>query len=106
MPSRAENSLRNFPEFVLEASAVPTGAAQLPAVDALRRMWTLEYIRENGRTRWREGNEVGAARERFNSPYDVEAHHGMKGARGWDGYKVHFTQDLRFDKHRISSRTC
>jgi transposase len=60
-------------------------------------MWALEYIRDNGRSRWREGKEIGLPSQRFNSPYDPEAHHGMKGTRSWDGYKVHFTETCESD---------
>ena len=86
---------------LVSSKEAPLGIKDLPAVDALCRMWALEYICENGRSRWREGTELGAPRERFSSPYDTEAHHGIKGSRGWDGYKVHFTETCDQDMPNV-----
>ena len=77
---------------LLALAQAPKGASDLPAVDALRRTWMLEYIRQEGRSRWRNADEIGPPSERFNSPYDTDAHHGVKGSRNWDGYKVHLTE--------------
>ena len=77
---------------LLALAQAPKGASDLPAVDALHRTWMLEYIRDEGRSRWRNADEIGPPSERFNSPYDTDAHHGVKGTRNWDGYKVHLTE--------------
>jgi transposase len=87
-------------ELVCSATA-PQDALALPAVDALRRTWMLEYIREEGRSRWRSVEELGPSAQRFNSPYDVEAHHSVKRTQGWDGYKVHLTETCDVDTPNV-----
>ena len=86
---------------LVDADTAPAECKTLPAVSALRRMWVLEYILEAGRMRWRDGPELGPARERFNSPYDVDAHYGTKGKHHWDGYKVHFTETCDEDSPHL-----
>jgi hypothetical protein len=80
------------------AAGAPGWLAELPAVDALRRIWVQQYYRSTG-----AGGEVVARRETdvhglppggflLISPYDLDARYGVKREHGWAGYKVHFTE--------------
>ena len=61
---------------LLGSSQAPHGVFELPAVDALRHTWMLEYIRQEGRSRWRNADEIGPASERFNSS-SFKRHHAI-----------------------------
>lgn len=80
------------------AADAPGWLAQLPAVEALRRIWIQQYYRSTG-----PGGEVVARREadvhglppggfRLICPYDLDARYSVKRDHGWSGYKVHFTE--------------
>jgi transposase len=80
------------------APDAPGWLAELPAVQALRRIWVQQYYRSTG-----AGGEVVARREAdahglppggflLISPYDLDARYGVKREHGWAGYKVHFTE--------------
>ncbi len=84
------------------APAAPPWLAEIPAVDALRRIWLQQLYRytTNSRAevvRRRENTSEGGdglppGRDRLISPYDLDARHSIKRDLGWDGYKVHFTE--------------
>ena len=61
---------------LIGSAQAPKGVLELPAVDALRRTWMLEYIRQEGRSRWRNADEIGPASERFNSS-SFKRHHAI-----------------------------
>lgn len=65
---------------------------EVPAVQTLGQMWAHQYTREEGRVRLRAAHELPPASERFDSPYDPEAHYGNKRTTTWTGYKVHLTE--------------
>jgi transposase len=80
------------------APDAPGWLAELPAVDALRRIWVQQYYRSTD-----AGGEVVARREAdvhglppggflLTSPYDLHARYGVKREHGWAGYKVHITE--------------
>ena len=72
------------------------GWQDLPALEALRRIWLQQYYRCTvpGREelRWRTGNEQPPSAVRIASPYDLEARYSSKRDTHWVGYKVHLTE--------------
>jgi transposase len=76
----------------LEADDAPCWRREVPAVQTLRRMWTHQYTRREGRVRLRTARELPPAGDRFDSPDDPEAHYGHKRTTTWTGYKVHLTE--------------
>jgi len=88
--------------FLLEqvhGPGAPGWLRELPAVQALRRIWIQQFCREvtEGRqeVRRREklpgGDGLPPGRDRLISPYDLDARYSIKRETGWGGYKVHFT---------------
>jgi transposase len=84
------------------APAAPPWLRAIPAVDTLRRIWIQQFYRTTTSrgaevVRRRESESEGGdglppGRDRFISPYDLDARHSVKRDHGWDGYKVHFTE--------------
>ena len=80
--------------------AAPGWVRELPAVQALRRIWIQQFYREaaDGRQEVRrreklpEGDGLPPGRAQLISPYDLDARYGVKRDHGWNGYKVHFTE--------------
>jgi len=78
----------------------PAWLRELPAVQALRRIWIQQFCREvsGGRQEVRrreklpEGDGLPPGRDLLISPYDLDARYGVKRGHGWGGYKVHFTE--------------
>ena len=78
----------------------PGWLRELPAVQALRRIWIQQFYREvtEGRreVRRREklpgGDGLPPGRDCLISPYDLDARYSIKRETGWGGYKVHFTE--------------
>lgn len=77
--------------------AAPGWLRDLPAVQALRRIWIQQFCLEEGaggeKVIWR-GDEQGLppARARLVSPYDLDVRYAEKRGKGWTGYKVHLTE--------------
>jgi hypothetical protein len=77
----------------------PAWLRELPAVQALRRIWIQQFCREitDGRqeVRRREklpgGDGLPPGRDLLISPYDLDARYGIKRETGWGGYKARFT---------------
>ena len=89
--------------YLLERVHEPTAPGwlrELPAVQALRRIWIQQFYREvtGGRqeVRRREklpgGDGLPPGRDCLISPYDLDARYSVKRDHGWGGYKVHFTE--------------
>jgi transposase len=76
----------------LDADDTRRWLREVPAVQTLRRMWAHQYTRGEGRIRLRTARELPPAGDRFDSPYDPEAHYGNKRTTTWTGYKVHLTE--------------
>jgi transposase len=82
----------------VSAPGAPAWLAELPAVEALRRIWVQQYYRvidANGeKVIRREATEQGLppGRSRLVSPYDLDARYSEKRGTGWVGYKAHFTE--------------
>jgi len=78
----------------------PAWLRELPAVQALRRIWIQQFCREvtGGRqeVRRREklpgGDGLPPGRDQLISPYDLDARYGIKRETGWGGYKARFTE--------------
>ena len=70
----------------------PQYLRELPAVETLRRCWVAEFWTDNGTLRWRRTGNLPPSSARVDSPYDPEAHCGVKRTTEWIGYKVHFTE--------------
>jgi transposase len=79
----------------------PPGVCELPALEALRRIWLQQYYRCTvpGREtlRWRTGDEQPPAAIRIASPYDLEARYSSKRDTHWVGYKMHLTETCDAD---------
>ena len=75
----------------------PGWLADLPAVQALRRIWIQQFCLDASdggeKVIWR-GDEQGLppARSRLVSPYDLDARYAEKRSKGWTGYKVHISE--------------
>jgi hypothetical protein len=65
--------------------------AHVPAMITLRRVWSEQYIEEQGQLRWREVKEMPAAADQLTSPDDTDARDSTKRQIEWFGDKVHFT---------------
>jgi transposase len=71
----------------------PPWLGEVPAVEALRRVWVQQFAIDAGQVRGRtEGGGVPPARLFISSPHDVEAREGKKGTTTWVGYTVHLTE--------------
>jgi len=78
----------------------PSWLVELPAVEALRRIWVQEFSRridgDRQEVRRRrpapEGDGMPPVRDRLISPYDLDTRYGHKRETSWSGYKVHFTE--------------
>ncbi len=88
--------------------AAPGWLRELPAVQALRRIWVQQFYLQAGeggeKVIWR-GDEQGLppARSRLVSPYDTDARYAEKRGKGWTGYKVHLSETCHIpdaDGHR------
>lgn len=65
---------------------------KLPMVSILRQVWEHQFEINEGEVQLIPAKELKSSGERFESPYDPEAHFATKRATEWRGYKVHFTE--------------
>src|SRR3954471_5852071 len=89
---------------LLEAIDRATGLprlAQIPAVQALRRVWTEQYVEREGQVRWREVKDMPAPATMISSPYDTDARYSTKRESTWVGYKVHLTETCDADAPHV-----
>jgi transposase len=74
----------------------PPGVCELPALEALRRIWLQQYyhctVPGLEALRWRTTDEQPPAALRITSPYDLEARYSTKRDTQWVGYKLHLTE--------------
>jgi hypothetical protein len=67
----------------------PPGLRDLPALEALRRIWVQQYDRCTApgyeALRWRTGDEQPASAVRIASPYDLEARYRRTRDTHWVG---------------------
>src|SRR6266404_3841744 len=89
--------------FLLEqvhGPGAPGWLRELPAIQALRRIWIQQFCREvtggQQEVRRREklpgGDGLPPGRDRLISPYDLDARYSIKRETGWGGYKARFTE--------------
>jgi hypothetical protein len=74
--------------FSSAVAAISDWLSEILAVRVLRRAWAEQYHRDGEGVRRREGKDLPPARDRLSSPYDTDAHYGIKRGSGWCGYKV------------------
>lgn len=80
------------------APDAPGWLRELPAVQALRRIWVQQYYRRidahGEKVIRREADEHGLppGRTALVSPYDLDARYSEKRGTGWLGYKVHLSE--------------
>src|SRR5215218_3211985 len=65
---------------------------RLPKVEILRRVWTAQFVTEQGRMRLGEAAELPPSAEQICSPYDPDARYSSKREMDWTGYKVQLTE--------------
>jgi transposase len=74
----------------------PLDLRDLPALEALRRIWLQQYYRCTvpglEALRWRTGDEHPPSALLIHSPYDLEARYCSKRDTHWVGYKLHLTE--------------
>ena len=76
----------------LWSEAAPPYLRSLPAVETLRLCWVSQFWIDSGVLRWRHAGNLPPSPVRIDSPYDLDAHYGIKRTTEWVGYKVHFTE--------------
>jgi transposase len=79
------------------AAGAPDWLRELPAVEALRRIWIQQYYRRlgaSGEQVIRRESEHGLppGRLTLHSPYDLDARYSEKRGTSWTGYKLHLTE--------------
>jgi transposase/IS5 family transposase len=82
------------------APGAPHWLRELPALQALRRIWVQQFYRDiNGarqevrrREKAPDGDGLPPGRDRLVSCYDLDARNSIKRETVWSGYKVHFTE--------------
>ena len=79
------------------SSDAPAALRDLPKVDLLRRCWLEQFYVDDGKVRLRDTENLKSSPKRFDTPYDTDAHYGVKGRAGWLGYKVHYTESCDED---------
>jgi transposase len=80
---------------LLDAIFAPEALAwlrQVPAVEALQRVWIQQYYRADAGVHWRTTEGLPPSSLFLSSPYDTEAHYAKKRSTSWIGYKVHLTE--------------
>lgn len=75
----------------------PAHLGALPEIETLRMTWLHHYWLDNGKVRLREAKDLPPAGVRTDSPYDTEAHYGIKKGQAWLGYKLHLTESCDDD---------
>ncbi|BAL89775.1 putative transposase [Actinoplanes missouriensis 431] len=90
----------------------PPWLAEIPAVQALRRIWIQQFCGDTDSSGRREvrrrdpapsGDGVPPARDRIASPYEHDARYATKRGKAWTGYKVHLTETCDPPEPRTAS---
>lgn len=80
---------------LLDAEETPSGLKRLPKVQALRTAWARHFEQDTTPSgsppsvRFKSNREVAKAKEKIESPYDVDARYRSKRGHSWTGYMVH-----------------
>lgn len=83
-------------EGVFAADTAPW-LRQVPAVEALRRIWIQHFYRDEAGIHWRRDDQLPPAPIYVSSPYDPDARYVCKRTTEWVGYKVHLTETCEPD---------
>lgn len=83
------------------STEAPSELRDLAAVELLRRCWLEQFMIEDDKVRMREGGNMPPSTVRLESPYDTEAHYGIKGSLSWVGYKTHVTETCDEDSPHL-----
>jgi transposase len=82
----------------VSAADAPAWLPEVPAVEALRRIWVQNYLRTEDGLRFRTAEDGLPPSAQFvSSPHDADAHLGKKGSLCWIGYKVALTETCEDD---------
>jgi transposase len=74
----------------------------LPALRTVRQVWDEQYHLSAEGVRWRRAGELLHPGERIESPYDPQAHYGVKREGcSWTGYRVHLTETCDTDSPHL-----
>lgn len=84
-------------EKVYLDSTTPLEIRALPSVEILRQVWLQQYVLIEDVLRPRQREEMPAAAQLIQSPFDIEARYSTKRSREWMGYKVHFSETCHDD---------
>lgn len=78
----------------VSAPDAPPWLRELPAIEALRRIWLQQYYApdEDGSARWRRSGDLPPAARMISSPHDLEARYSYKRTTTWIGYKAQVTE--------------
>lgn len=76
----------------LEAEQIPAQLRELAEVAGLRMTWSQQFVWQEGQFCLRNKDDLPPAHQTIRSPYDHDAHYGVKRDQSWFGYKVHFTE--------------
>lgn len=81
----------------------PAWLRQIPAVEALRKVWVQNFFYdERGDARWRTSEEgIPRSTHYINSPIDPDCRYARKFTTSWVGYRVHFTETCEEDLPNI-----
>jgi transposase len=74
---------------------------KIPAVQTMRLVWMYQFYQDEGELKLREPKDLPPATIRFDSPYDPEAHYGIKRDTKWVGFKVHVTESCDDDQPHL-----
>ena len=78
--------------LAVDDPAAPSTLRTLPALVMLRRVWMQQFAAPCFPVRWRDNADLPPAALLIQSPYDSDAHFGIKRATKWTGYQVHITE--------------
>ena len=87
--------------FAVYAAKTLPELREIPAVEALRRIWVQNYYQINTKIEWRDADNIPPSRQFLSSPLDVEAHLAKKRSTRWVGYKVHLSETCEEDQPHL-----
>jgi transposase len=87
----------------LWAPTTPGWLRQLPAVEALRRLWVRQFVWRDDVCVWREAARDGLppCAVLVQAPFEIEARYAEKRGAGWTGDKVHLTETCDAELPRL-----
>ncbi len=85
------------------SEGTPSWLREVPAVEALRKVWLQNFFRDaEGNVRWRTAEEgIPPSRAFLGSPIDPDCRYAKKFTTSWLGYRVHITETCDDDLPNI-----